>query len=689
MKLVGAHLDASIAGEEELPGKFNCFIGNEPSRWRTNVPTFAKVRYREVYPGIDLMYYGNEGQLEYDLVVAPGADPSRIELAIEGADAVEVDANGDLRLEVAGQELRWRKPVLFQEVDGERVPVAGEYVLRPAPADHHAPTPRRVRFRVASYNRMLALVIDPVLAYSTCLGGGLNDMARSIAVDAEGSAYVTGFTWSVNNFPTTANAITRKFTVNDATFVTKFSPAGNTLVDSTLLTGTSDVYGGSGGVGLAVDAAGGAMVTGWTSCDDFPTVNALQPLYGGGPSDAFVAKLSPDGSALQFSTFLGGSEGDSAEGLARDGDSNLYVTGRARSTDFPLVNAVQSEGNRFLAKLVADGSRLAYSTFVGGGDPVERALVAVDAQGRAYVGGTEGTAANRTVYVERYSNTGLALDYSNQAIHGLDAEVRAITLDAAGSVFLTGTTASRSLPTTAHAPQSTFGGGDADAFVAKLHPGGSALDYLTYLGGTRSDYPNAIAVDHDGNAWVAGGTESGDLPMVDAFQGTIGSKPTDDAPSDAFVCKLNPDGSRLSWSSYFGGAASGQAIGGDEAHGLSCDSAGAVYVAGGTASRNFPVQNAYQKTLRLESNWLARDAFVMKLTEPPPVPASVQISRSGNTVVISWPISITGFGLETSDSLAPAPNWMPESTPPEIVGDERVVTLEIGAGPKFFRLRKP
>jgi hypothetical protein len=335
MKLVNANPAAEIAGSDELPGKSNYFLGNDPKKWRTNVPTYAKVKYRNVYSGIDLLYYGNQGQLEYDFAVAPGADPGRIQLDIRGAKSIRRDAQGDLVLQIAGSEVRWRKPVVYQERDGARQEIAGRYVIKRG---------HRVGFEVASYDRTSPLVIDPAITYSTYLGGATSFAdAYSVAVDAAGNAYLTGYTraW---DFPVTQGAFQTSCPSGNgqygcgtwgAAFITKMNPTGTALVYSTYLGGNE----GAQGDAIAVDAAGDAYVTGGTDSNNFPTTpGAFQTTcsncgYYQGLGDAFVTELNPTGSALVNSTYLGGNtasqtfNNSNGDGVAIDTSGNVYVVG--------------------------------------------------------------------------------------------------------------------------------------------------------------------------------------------------------------------------------------------------------------------------------------------------------------------------------------------------------------------------
>src|SRR6266568_2476919 len=394
MSLVGAARKPVVSGLDEQPGKANYFIGKDRSKWRTNVPTYAKVHYQNVYPGIDLVYYGNQRQLEYDFVVALGADPKKIALRFQGAEKVEIDAQGELVLHTTGGDMHQHKPVIYQEIDGVRRDIDGGYVIKSG---------KRVGFQIAAYDTSRPLIIDPVvLSYSTFLGGSFEDEGSGIAVDAAGNAYVTGMTASIN-FPTTPGAFNTTNGQFPEAFVTKLDPAGSTLVYSTYLGGNGD----DRGRGIAVDTLGHAYVTGTTASPDFPTTpGAFQPAFAGpGPTpngiggDAFVTKLDPSGSTLVYSTYLGGGGPDVGSGIAVDADGNAYVTGYTTSPTFPTtVGAFQfifgGGADAFVAKLdpTALGAlSLVYSTYLGGVGLDEGNGIAVDANGNAYVVGRTGT----------------------------------------------------------------------------------------------------------------------------------------------------------------------------------------------------------------------------------------------------------------------------------------------------------
>src|SRR5438876_6210356 len=505
MSLVGAARKPLVSGLDPLPGKANYFVGKDPAKWRTNVPTYAKVHYREVYPGIDLVYYGNQRQLEHDFVVAPGADPKRIVLGFKGANKIEIDTQGELVLHAARGDVRLRKPVIYQEIDGVRQEIAGRYVRKGA---------NRIGFKLAAYDATRPLVIDPVLSYSTYLGGSQDDYGWGIAVDALGNAYATGIVSA--NFPTTPGAFQTEcagggFSGCTSAFVTKLDPSGTVLYSTYLY--YADAF------GIAVDAIGNAYVTGRVNAfgaANFPTTSgAFQSSFAGGTCNssgyfipcrnAFVTKLDPTGSALVYSTFLGGSAIDDGRGITVDALGNAYVTGSAGSTDFPTTpGAFQTisggNGDAFVTKLNPTGTALVYSTYLGGSGAEEGHGIAVEADGSAYVTGG------------RRSN-------------------------------VQGWTPSNDFPTTAAPfPSSSNGGacvGDPlyasfNAFVTKLNPTGSGLTYSVFLGGSDYDEGFGIAIDREGNAYVTGRTASNDFPTTaGAFQPTCRG-----GPGDVFVAKI-------------------------------------------------------------------------------------------------------------------------------------------------------
>jgi beta-propeller repeat-containing protein len=657
MKLVGANRMAKVTGLEELPGKSNYFIGNDPKKWRTDVPTYAKVKYEGVYPGVDLVYYGNQRQLEYDFVVAAGADPNVITLGIETRNSksekpvlsaakdrkskLTIDANGDLIVQAEGGEVRFHKPTVYQasarpesqapspgfsspksKIENPKL-LDGGYVLT---ADN------QIRFEVPNYDKTRPLVIDPVLAYSTYLGGSTaGNVAKGIAVDPDGNAYVTGQTCA-SDFPTTLGAFepSQPNANYCYAFVTKLNPNGSALLYSTYLGGSK---GGGGGNAIAVDVAGVAYVTGLTFATDFPVVNAFQPNYKGDTcsddcGDAFVTKINAAGDGLLYSTYLAGglnSAGNifsvKTEGaaIALDSVGSAYVTGHTDSTDFPTTaNAFLPSlafGGAFVTKFTPDGSGLVYSTYLG---PGSGNGIALDSMNSAYVAGSTSSSnfpttagafqtvcgggptfdsiCNSDAFVMKLSTDGSSLVYSTYlGGSGGDTGV-GVAVDSAGSAYVTGTTGSTDFPTlNAFEPALN---GTSNAFVAKFTPDGSALIYSTYVGGSGSDLAQAIALDSAGNAHVTGSTSSLDFPTVDPFQ------PSLKGFDNAFVAELNAGGTALFYSSYLGGSRF------DAGLATAVDSTRNAYVTGYTTSADFPIVNAFQSTLGPNSVF---DAFVAKI----------------------------------------------------------------------------
>ncbi len=594
LKLTGANEGVMVIGLNELPGKAHYFIGNDPEKWQTGIPIYEEIVYKGPYTGIDLKVYGTTNQMEYDFIVSPGANPKDIKMTFEGIDALSVDKNGDLLIHTPIADIRHSRPLLYQEIGGERHHVGGSFRIAQNTVD----------FDIGAYNKNHSLIIDPVtLSYAAFLGATSDDLGYGIAVDSSGSAYVTGSTLSTD-FPT-QNAYQGKFGGYQDAFVTKLSPSGTTLSYSTFLGGAFPDY----GYGIAVDASGNAYVMGKTYSSDFPTHNAYQGTFGGG-WDAFVTKLSPNGTTLSYSTFLGGTDSDWGRSITVDASGSAYVTGKTYSSDFPTHNAYQGTfagaGDAFVTKLSPGGTILFYSTFLGGTKDDWAHDIAVDASGSAYVTGHTRSsdfpthnAYQRTfagvadAFVTKMSPSGTTLSYST-FLGGTDDDYSyGIAVDASGSAYVTGFTESPDFPT--HNAYLGTWVGNRDAFVTKLSPGGTTLSYSTFLGGTDDDYSYGIAMDVSGSAYVTGYTESRDFPTHDAFQATFGGN------RDAFVTELSPNGTALSYSTFLGGSD------GDYGCGVAVDAWGNAYVTGFTGSSDFPYSNAYQRAFTG-----AGDAFVIK-----------------------------------------------------------------------------
>jgi len=662
IKLLGANSSPQVAGMEPLPGKSHHFIGNAPEKWRTNISNYAKVRYREVYPGVDLVYYGKGRQLEYDFVVAPGADPGLIALAFEGARKMHLDRRGDLVLQTASGEIRQHGPEVYQDAAGIRQAVEGRYVLKGR---------RRVGFQIAAYDATRPLVIDPALDYSTYLGGGGDDVGNGIAVDATGSAYVTGETASTD-FPTTEGAFQTTNRGAKNVFVTKLNSTGSALVYSTYLGGSLSDRGNS----IAVDAKGNAYVTGRVASMNFPiTEGAFQTSFRGGTYDAFVTKLNADGSALIYSTYLGGFENDAGFGIAVDSLGNAYVTGGTASRkDFPFtLGAFQTSygggmNDGFVTKLNAEGSNLAYSTFLGGTFIDRGNSIAVDSEGNvSLTGWTDSldfpvanpwqvtSGGGRDAFVTRLNADGAALSYSTYVGgSGQDAGL-SIATASTGNAFVTGYTDSTNFPT-ANPYQPAYGGGQ-DAFVTVLNAEGSGPIYSTYLGGDASEnfviasaIVGGIAVDASGSVSVTGSTRSTNFPTEDPPQGANGGA------DDVFVTKFNAEGTALVYSTYLGGGAP------DVGASLALDAAGNVYVTGETRSADFPTANPFQPASggagdafisKIVHTTAAADLSVSKTASPDPIPPGSDLT---------YTILITNEGPDAAESLTMGDDLPAETT---------------------------
>ena len=590
MSLRHSEKTPAVRGTEEQLGKANYFTGADASKWRTNIPTYARVRYSEVYPGIDLVYYGNERQLEYDFVLAPGADPRKIELQFDGADRVEIDANGDLVLHACGREIRQPKPVVYQEANGRRE-LTGGYVRTGK---------NRIGFEVAAYDRSLPLVIDPmVLTYGTYLGGPGSDWGSAIAVDAHGAAYVTGS--AGYGLPTTAGAYQTTFggggggefgeIIPEDAFVTKFNADGS-LAYLTYL-GTR---GNESGRGIAVDSEGAAYVVGDTdSPSTFPTTPGafLESSYPFPPTGShvmvFATKLDPTGSALAYSTLI--NDGRFASDIAVDPTGDAYIAAEFYRPFQTTPNAFQYPDARlFVVKLNATGSALVYSSGFGPASESSRVSIALDGGENAYVTGTTSSSSfpatsgafqtalrgYRDVFVTKLGPVGELIysTYLGGSADGAYDSASGVAVDTGGNAYVTGYTSSTDFPTTPGVYRTTPGSG----FVTKLNPSGSGLVYSTYLGGSGAD----IGVDARGRAYVGHG-------------------------EDYFVTAVDPSGSAVSVSGIGGGSTGGVA-------GIALDAAGKNVWVTGVAGANFPATpNAYQPHFVQGAQSYYGDAFVAKI----------------------------------------------------------------------------
>jgi len=661
---VGALETARLEGLEPLPGAVSAFTGADPARHRTSVPTFAKVRAAGVYPGVDLVWHGSRGRLEYDFVVLPGADPATVRLAFEGARDVRLDApSGDLLLDLPGGVLRQPAPIVYQEREGggDRDVVAGRYVVA---ADD------LVRFEIGAYDGSRPLVIDPAIVWATYMGGGGADDAFAVDVDAAGNVYVAGTTLSTDLFDVAGGPVPgfqpTKNAGSDA-FVAKIAPDGQSLVFATYLGGSL----ADGATAVRVEASGNVTVVGRTFSNNFPvTANAFQTVKGiAGPNqttqaDGFVTKLDPTGTVRVFSTYLGGSATDEALAVDVDANGQVYVTGFTESVGgangtgrFParFAQSLQSTfgggQEAFAAVLQPSGrtvannpdSAVVYVTFLGGTSSDRGQGIAVDGAGAVYVAGKTLSPALPFFNQPPGSPVSNPTTPRREPAGGLDAflvkvnpvpaggvaagvgfewftflggigsdDALGLRVDASGA-YLVGTTSSVDFPAfraDGLPPfQSGYGGGASDAFVAKVGSTGS-LVYGTYLGHAGEERGIGIAIDAAGNTYLTGQTDSANFPVVDPIQ------PTNELGSfDAFVTKLDAGGSALLFSTYYGGS--------QTESGLSIAVAGDhVVFAGNTDSMDLdlvnPLDQIYGDGQR--DGFVAR--FDLSTTPPPPPPAN-------------------------------------------------------------------
>lgn len=624
-KFVDANIEPVIIGEGALSHYNNYFIGNDPNKWYTDVPNYEAVYYKDIYPGIDLKYYGYEGSLKYDFIVSPGADPSVIKIQYEGIENLRVTDTGDLEVQTLFGSIIEKSPLIYQEINDVQLEICGRY--------------QKIEDNVFgfilddSYDPSYPLVIDPiVLRYSTYLGGSGGESGYGIAVDNSGCAYVTGGTTS-GDFPTeNAYDTTHNGGFLDV-FVSKIdpSPPGGipSLKYSTFLGGE---YMESGS-GIAVDDNGCAYVSGNTNSVGFPTVLAYQNSLNGN-SDAFISKLSSAGNALLYSTYFGGSSEEAGFGIVLDGDGNVYITGQTMSSSgFPLKKPYQNTllgvVDAFVSKIDPSQSglnQLIYSTYLGGNDVEIGQGIAIDNNGNAYVTGR----TDSIDFPKMYEYYGTLQGWSDVFVSKLETITGGINsllystylggpdpvfelgygiaVDNAGCAYVTGYTASNGFPTTVGAYQSTLRG-QYDAFVSKIDPtppgGIPSLKYSTYLGGDDSEQGRGIAVDNLGFVYVTGVTDSStNFPIKNPFQANL------KGPSDAFVTKIDPSKSgpdSLKASTYLGGTD------GDIGEGIFADGNGAVYLTGTTFSDNFPTFIPYDDHYDSGGTEEVGDAFMTKL----------------------------------------------------------------------------
>lgn len=591
---------ARIAGEGALAGHANFLLGNNPAFWRTGLPTYGHVVYHGIYPGIDASYSGTGRLLKSEFVVQPGADAGSIRMEYPGASAVQIE-RGELRVALGTMEFREWAPEVYQLSNaGVRIPVSSAYRVF---------EDQTVGFEIGAYDAARPLVIDPVISYSTYLGGSGMGAVTAVARDGLGSLYAAGWTESID-FPI-AGALQATNRGGVDAFVVKFDPAGTALVYATYIGGSGD----DRAAGLAVDGLGQVHVAGATGSSNFPLLAAARGSFVGG-KEGFAFKLNAAGSALVYSTYLGGANYDVATAVAVDIEGSAYVAGDTLSADFPVTNPVQSnfagQYDAFVTKLNSTGERV-FATLLGGSQAEHAGAIAVDGIGVVYLaGGTLSTnfpvtgatqatnAGGQDAFIAKIKTTSptqlLHSTYLGGTGGSLAApeQANAIALDSAGNIYVAGVTSSTNFPITSGALQTTAGG-SRDAFIAKLNAAATARLYSTYLGWTGFDWATGIAVDAAGNAYVAGYTSSVSFARVGGVQtGFRGLY-------DGFLSKLSAAGNTLSFSTLYGGAGS------DQINAVAVDPAGTMFVGGQTSSYDLPSQGAYQTTnVSGNTGWVAR-----------------------------------------------------------------------------------
>ena len=609
LQFLGANPEPVISGQTQLPGTVNYILGDDPTQWATDLPTYQSIVYQELYPGIDLSYDGTNGRLKGTYTVAPGANPSLIQWQHEGATAVSLDVAHNLHISLPGAAeamLVEKAPVAWQEIYGQRQMVTAAYVIA---------ANNTVGFSLGSYNNAYPLIIDPTLIYSTTLGGSSFEVVEGIALDSEGIIYITGTTSSVD-FPT-ANPYEADDAYTDI-FVAKINAAGDSLIYSTYIGGGGDDEASS----IAVDSNGLAYLTGSSDSSDFPVINALQDSKGG-LDDAVILKLKASGNVLLISTYLGGSSVESGEGLALDADNNIYVTGLTASANFPTAAAWDSSlggtTDAFVTKMNSAGDAWVYSSYLGGSDVDFGSDIALDEAGNAYIlGNTFSTnfsianafqnsiSGNGDMFVTKFNAAGDGLVYSTY-LGGSEADYGYAIAVQDGLATVTGHTASTDFPLET-AVQNTHGGGTSDALLTQLSADGQSLLFSTYMGGSGEDKGYDVVADNSGSIYLTGDTFSTNFPTATPLQANLAGG------ADAFVAKL--DNQLLSYSTYLGGSDS------DHGYGIATDEAGHAYVVGVTISANFPSGSPLANSPGGET-----DVFIMKISDDgngslPPVAGS-------------------------------------------------------------------
>jgi hypothetical protein len=610
----GGNRNARVLGERPLSGTTNYFIGTDAKKWHAGVTNYASVRVEAVYPGIDLVYHGNRREVEYDFVVAAKTDPGQIRLAFQGIKSMRIGQAGELVLHTDNGDLVQPRPVVYQEIDGLRQIIEARYALLAT---------KEIGFVLGTYDHSRQVTIDPVILYSTFLGDSDLDEGLAIAVDSSGNSYVTGIAASTSFPGVDGSSIQPSNGYDYDAFVTKINAAGTAIIYSTYLGGNG---GNEYGLGITLDSSNNVYITGATNSTDFPGTSGstIQSSFGGGWRDSFATKINAAGTAIVYSTYLGGSDDDVAWGIAVDGSGNAYVAGPTASSTFPGVTggSLQSTntGGSFVTKINAAGTATVYSTFYGGTAGAGISSIVVDGSGNLYIGGSTGGSGFPGVsgssiqstfagggsdgFVSKLNAAGSAVLWSTYLGDTGYDDLDAMKIDGNGDIYVTGNTLSSSFPGVDGSSIQSSNAGDYDVFVTKINGSGTSIIYSTFVGGPDLDMVSygALAVDSSGNAYVAGGT------LSTSFAGVSGSsiQSSNGGGADCFLTKINAAGTAFDYSTFLGGSD-------DEfIAGLAVDGDGNAYVTG-IAGSTFPVTvGAVQTTYG--GGW--GDAFVTKIGEP-------------------------------------------------------------------------
>lgn len=587
IKPVRTNPDAEIVGLKLLPSTSSYFTSKTPKNWVQGAPHYSGVKYKSIYPGINLEYYGNRQELEYDFIIKPGADPTQIKMTYEGVDQVHIDETGNAILEFDNTALIQKRPYVFQTIDGIEKEIEAEYAVYDSGADG---TPPLLGFRLlAAYDKSKELIIDPVLSYSALLGGDLYDSGSNIAIDNIGNSYVVSRTFSVDNSDANATSVNCQNHCQSNVMVSKFSSNGSKLLWSVILSGSGD----EDGSGIAVDDDNNVYVAGWTNSEDFPMLKA-HDYYFDGLSEGFITKIDAHGTKLLYSTYAGNSQSEIITDINLAVNGDVLISGRTSAAKFSesdhLNNDPRINTDGFISRYSNDGQTRLFTKYLGGSqfDSVE--ALTSDKHGNIYVTGTTDSAnfpvknalfdqlkGVSDAFISQYSADGKDLLFSsflggNGAEYGKD-----ISLDTAGNPVIAGVTTSDNLPVKNTFDETRNGrDGDWDSFVTKLSSDGSKLLHSGYLGGSLGDYATSVKVDKQNNTYVAGYTLSDDFPVQNPIFKKLNGK------SDLFIAKMTASGRVLSYSTLFGGSH-------EESYAdIEIDNTNSLYITGITYSEDFP-----------------------------------------------------------------------------------------------------